>query len=448
MIKLKVISLNKNRRNIIKFILCLAIVIWLVLNINTSLVSNIVSSKNININNDKNNNKNNYLDYKILLRESFVFLDTYDNINKLEDINVNNKDKFFEILKSNLGVVGVLAKESKINSDNINDFENIKYINDYNIYNENEKQTTINNIINLENLTKEDKELLNSNFVYIKEYDTKYEIPAKNTNDIFDTDIKSIAKVIKTRVVSEKNKVDKYNTEIGKVKIRNESKHIIDNQSMNFSFNLNNKNNIIIYHTHTSESYTSTEKYNYVQTGNFRSTDLSYSVARVGDVLEHFLCKLNYNVNHSKECHDFPAYNGSYNRALTTIESELSKNTSDIVIDLHRDAIGNNSDYGPTVEIGGEKVAQLMFVIGTNGGGLKHNNWKNNLKFAIEVQEKAEEMYPGLFKPIIVRNARYNQHVSNGAVIIEVGATGNSLEEAESAMKYLSIVLDEYIKEK
>ena len=126
----------------------------------------------------------------------------------------------------------------------------------------------------------------------------------------------------------------------------------------------------------------------------------------------------------------------------------LKGNSSDIVIDLHRDAIGNNSDYGPTIEIGGERVAQIMFVIGTDGGGLTHDKWKDNLKFAVELQAKAEEMYPGFIKPIIVRNARYNQHVRKGAIIVEVGATGNTLEEAEGAMKYFSIVLDEYLKSK
>ena len=108
---------------------------------------------------------------------------------------------------------------------------------------------------------------------------------------------------------------------------------------------------------------------------------------------------------------------------------------------------GNNSEYSPCVQIGEEIAAQLMFVIGTDGGGLEHPNWNNNLKIAIKVQEKANEMYPGLFKPIILRNSRYNQHVSNGAAIIEVGATGNTLEQCNISMKYLANVLDEIMKE-
>ena len=108
---------------------------------------------------------------------------------------------------------------------------------------------------------------------------------------------------------------------------------------------------------------------------------------------------------------------------------------------------GSNSNYAPCVKIGEETVAQLMFVIGTNGGGLEHPNWNNNLKLAIKIQEKANEMYPGLFKPIVLRNSRYNQHVTNGAAIIEVGATGNTIEQCNGSMKFLANVIDEVMKE-
>ena len=87
-----------------------------------------------------------------------------------------------------------------------------------------------------------------------------------------------------------------------------------------------------------------------------------------------------------------------------------------------------------------------MFVIGTDGGGLEHPNWLNNLKLAIKIQEKANEMYPGFFKPIILRNSRYNQNLASGACIIEVGATGNTLEQCEISMKYLAKIINEVMK--
>ena len=174
---------------------------------------------------------------------------------------------------------------------------------------------------------------------------------------------------------------------------------------------------------------------------------LFLEVVKVGKELEKQLEKFKFNVTRSEKKHDYPAYSGSYERSLETIQSMLKKNKdAEIVFDIHRDAIGSGSNYAPTVEINGEKVAQLMFVIGTNDGGGKHPNWKNNLKFAAKVQEKANQMYPGLFRNINLRGATFNQKVTNAASIIEVGATGNTLEEACASMKYLAEILNEVLK--
>ena len=248
-----------------------------------------------------------------------------------------------------------------------------------------------------------------------------------------------------TEIVTNNPIKENYNIEVSGVKIKNETSFEIDESILDAELNIN-KENIVIFHTHTCESYTPTEQFNYEQTGNFRTTDLNYSVVRVGEELAQNLVKYGFNVNHDKTYHDYPAYTGSYTRSKATVESVLASNPSDIIIDLHRDAIGSKSDYDPSVKIGDETVAQLMFVIGTNGGGLYHPDWQANLKFAIEVQEKANEMYPGLFKTMIVRNSRYNQHLGKAACIIEVGATGNTLEQSMASMKYLAIVLEEYKK--
>ena len=149
---------------------------------------------------------------------------------------------------------------------------------------------------------------------------------------------------------------------------------------------------------------------------------------------------------HDTTYHDYPAYTGSYERSLNTVKNILANNSeTDVVFDIHRDAIADYS-YAPTVKIGDEYAAQLMFVIGTDGGGLEHPNWQRNLKFAVQIQEKANEMYPGLFRPIILRNSRYNQHLSKAACIIEVGATGNTLDQCLNSMKYLSSVMNEILK--
>ncbi len=181
-------------------------------------------------------------------------------------------------------------------------------------------------------------------------------------------------------------------------------------------------------------------------TGNYRTTDLNYSVARVGEELTNYLKAKGFNVEHNTTYHDYPAYSGSYSRALETVQGLLVDKKTDIVIDLHRDAVGNSNEYAPSVKVNGETAAQLMFVIGTDGGGLDHPNWKQNLKIAVKIQEEANEMYPGLFRPIIIRNSRYNQHVAKGACIIEVGATGNTLDECILSMQCLANVLEEVCK--
>ena len=257
----------------------------------------------------------------------------------------------------------------------------------------------------------------------------------------------NIPNSLPTKVLAENNKSDKFTDIYQSVKIKNESQYKLTQEMVTPNIDFTNKKDIIIYHTHTCESYTPTAENSYVASGNFRTTDLNYNVTRVGQELTNNLISFGFNVKHDSTYHDYPAYTGSYTRALSTIQGILNNNTnSQLVIDLHRDALGSNSSYAPSVQIGDEVAAQLMFVIGTDGGGLEHPNWLNNFKLAIKIQEKANEMYPGLFKPIILRDSRYNQHVTTGACIIEVGATGNTLEQCNISMKYLANVLKEVLK--
>ena len=269
-------------------------------------------------------------------------------------------------------------------------------------------------------------------------------IEEKNDNIEEEPQVEKIEEVktgIETEVL-ENNVPTKFTDEYNGVKIKNETDNKLTKEILTPNVTVNMKN-ILIFHTHTCESYTPSEKYSYKQTGNFRTTDRNYSVVRAGRELENYLVPYGYNVIHDESYHDYPSYSGSYSSSLETVEKILKKNENyDIVLDLHRDAIGDNT-YAPTVKIGDEYAAQLMFVIGSNGGVDEHKNWQENLKFAVKVQEKANELYPGLFKPIILRNSDYNQFVSKAASIIEVGATGNTLEQCLVSMKYLSKVIRE-----
>ena len=319
--------------------------------------------------------------------------------------------------------------------------------------------------VNSENDTQEKNETSQNNYLEqflqteissikgIQEEEEKVEVEDKNENQneiTQNAEIKNDVQLAQstntqTEVVTPNPISENYNVQYGNVKIKNQTTYNLTEDILKPDIKIENKN-IVIFHTHSCESYTSSEKYPYTQTGNFRTTDLKYTVTQVGSELENYLKKYNLNVVHDTSYHDYPSYTGSYTRSLKTVENILQTTPSDIIIDLHRDAIGSRADYAPTVKIGDDYAAQIMFVIGTNEGGLYHPNWNQNLKFAVKVQQKAEEMYPGLFKPMMVTKSRYNQHTGKYANIMEVGATGNTLEQCLTSMKYLSAVLNEVMK--
>ena len=271
------------------------------------------------------------------------------------------------------------------------------------------------------------------------------ELTIDDTEEL-ENQIEEIPQDITTEAVETNNITAKFTTQYGNVKINNQSKYELTEEILKPDVEITNKKDILIYHTHTCESYTPSDGYEYEASGNFRTTDLDKSVARVGSELKSYLENKGFSVIHNTTYHDYPAYSGSYSRSLETIQNALIGEDTQIVIDLHRDAVGSSSTYAPTIKINDTHVAQLMFVIGTDGGGLEHSNWKQNLKIAVKIQEKAEEMYPGLFRPIIVRNSRYNQHVTTGASIIEVGATGNTMDQCILSMQCLSNILEEVCK--
>ena len=307
-------------------------------------------------------------------------------------------------------------------------------------------ETEISSIKGMEETEKEKNQTEDSNGSDNKKH-TSEENKSDSNNSITEDEkiILASNSGIKTEVVTPNPIAENANVQYGNVKIKNQTTYNLTEDILNPNIKIDNKN-ILIFHTHSCESYTPSEKYQYSQTGNYRTTDKNYSVIRVGNELENYLKQYNINVIHDTTYHDYPSYTGSYTRSLQTVENILKTNQSDIIIDLHRDAVGSRPDYAPTVKIGEDYAAQIMFVIGTNEGGLWHPNWQQNLKFAVKVQQKAEEMYPGLFKPIMLTKSRYNQHTGKYANIMEIGSTGNTLDQCLNSMKYLSAVLNEILK--
>ena len=337
-----------------------------------------------------------------------------------------------EIIKTNgKAMLGIIDEEVDfLKISNKEDEEEQEYIKEWG-------KTILNNEFTIMNTNQNNTEVNNQDQLAEEELDNNEQEKEKTEESV-----NQAPENVQTEVVENSVK-PKYNKEWNGVRINNSSSHEISDDTIDIDSVNVNKEKILIYHTHTCESYTPTELFNYEETGTFRTTDLNFSVARVGDELTNQFGSFGVNVLHDKTYHDYPAYNGSYSRSLKTAETILADNQDiDISIDLHRDAIGDSS-YAPKVKIGDELVSQLMFVIGTDGGNPDHTTWNENLSFAIKVQKKANELYPGLFKPIIVRNSTYNQNISKAACIIEVGATGNTLEESIGAMKYLAKVIEE-----
>lgn len=260
----------------------------------------------------------------------------------------------------------------------------------------------------------------------------------ENINIKFNIANNSIEHTLPTLLDCEKISDSKY--KIGLVNINDYTKKALNFDELEKALftNLENDCKVLLYHTHTSESYTGAKEYS----DSYRTEDNASNVVKVGETLKEELNKYGIFVRHDTTKHDYPSYNGAYKSSLKTVENILKSENYDIIIDIHRDALASNSQYRPTAEINGETVAKLMFVIGTNTAGLKHDNWVENLKFAVAVQHRANEVFPGLFRDLHLSTSRYNQHTSNKALILEVGATGNTIEEACLAMKYFALLLN------
>lgn len=234
--------------------------------------------------------------------------------------------------------------------------------------------------------------------------------------------------------------------------LKNETKYAVNAEDLvnkKLSFSLTKSDvNVLIYHTHTTESYTQSKDYKYVASGDFRTLNSNANMSRVGAYLAELLEAKGIKTYHDKTVYDSPSYNLSYSKAgkaITALKKKYPK--ASVVLDVHRDAIGTAEEiYRPIVNIDGRDVAQILLVVGTNQGGLTHNNWRENLKFALKLQKVANEEYPGFCRYVDLRKERFNQHVAPGAVIVEMGATGNTMEEALAAAELFANVLEKVIK--
>ncbi|SHI07333.1 stage II sporulation protein P [Sporobacter termitidis DSM 10068] len=198
---------------------------------------------------------------------------------------------------------------------------------------------------------------------------------------------------------------------------------------------------VLIIHTHSSEAYMRSGQDQYEESDPFRTQDKSQSIIRVGAELAEAFEKAGIKVIHDTGVYDYPSYEGAYNRSYDAIQSYLKKYPSiKMVIDMHRDAIeaADGSVYRTVASIGDTKCSQVLMVIGTDASGLKHPNWKENFKLALHIQQEMNTLYPTLAKPIELSQFRYNQQATLGSMIVEIGCTGNTLQESLTSVRYFA----------
>lgn len=238
-----------------------------------------------------------------------------------------------------------------------------------------------------------------------------------------------------------------YNIEysVNEKNIKNNTNYDIDyNKLVNQKIDINKNTTILIIHTHGSESYLDIEHTDY-----FRNEDITKNVVNVGKELANILKASGYNVIHDTNLYDYPTYSGSYTRALESINKYKNQDSNiDVVIDIHRDAVSSNQNFAPICNINGNETSKLLLIVGTDGGGMEHQNWRKNLSFALKLFSAGEQMYPGIFRQLTVTNSRYNQHATNGSILLEIGATGNTMEQSLNSAKYFAKIIDVVLNEK
>lgn len=211
---------------------------------------------------------------------------------------------------------------------------------------------------------------------------------------------------------------------------------------------------VLIFHSHTSEGYEMIEREWYAVDYTARSNDENINIVRVGTEIANYLEKAGYTVIHDKTIHD-KSYSASYPNSRKTVEKHLKEHPEiQIVLDIHRDSITQNDGkkIKPVNTVGGKKAAQLMIITGAEEGKVEDfPDWEYNLRFALQLQKKCEDMFPGLMRPVLFSQRKYNMDMTRFSLLIEMGSEANTLEEACYSGRMLGAALaalmDEYAEE-
>ncbi len=206
---------------------------------------------------------------------------------------------------------------------------------------------------------------------------------------------------------------------------------------------------ILIIHTHSSEAYTQAGLDRYEASDSARTEDTQFNVVRIGDELAEILSGYGLEVIHDRGIYDYPSYTGSYSRSGAAVQQYLESYPDiGIVLDIHRDALGSGDVvYKTMAEEEGSVASQIMLLCGSDASGLEHPGWRDNLSLALYMQNAAVAKHPTLMRPVSLVKERYNQHLSPGSLIVEVGSSGNTLQEALAAIRLFGHAVGESLRE-
>ncbi len=194
---------------------------------------------------------------------------------------------------------------------------------------------------------------------------------------------------------------------------------------------------VLVIHTHSSEAYTQAGLDRYEESDTCRTEDKLYNIVRIGDELAEIFEEAGLAVIHDREIYDYPSYTGSYGRSGAAVEAYLAQYPDiEVVIDVHRDALGTGDVvYKTMAEENGVVASQVMMLAGTDESGLDHPDWRNNLSLVLYLQNAVNSEYPTLMRPVTLVPQRYNQNLAPGMFILEVGCSGNTLQEALAGVR-------------
>lgn len=205
---------------------------------------------------------------------------------------------------------------------------------------------------------------------------------------------------------------------------------------------------VLIYHTHATEAYTPSGSDTYTASGEQRTLDTNQNMVRVGEELCKVLESRGIKTIHLTDLNDYPSYNGSYGESLRNVQAALKKYPSvKMTIDIHRDAI-LNADGTPkklSTDINGKTAAQMMLVMGTDASGLAFDDWEEHLGYAVTLQRELDAAYPNLMRSINLRKQRFNLHLTPASMLLEVGTSGNTLQEAIYSIQLFGDTLATYM---